>query len=168
MSFNPVELRLLDLAGHWESFRNNDSKRLLIWRAKENALRFYQCFLEIQKYESDYTVGDLFIVLDVPFQNSIQYSRALKESLADQYKASLEDLQQQEIAPDWRFDPGLYPDSASGFVQSFLAFGSHHHKSIGHLVAVFMPAEVSGHDDFAAWLTRALDRRLPERCVWSP
>jgi len=49
MPFNPVEQRLLDLAGHWETFQADPAKRLLIWQADENALRFYQCFFEVQK-----------------------------------------------------------------------------------------------------------------------
>ena len=163
MPFNPVEQRLLDLAAHWETFQADPGKRLLIWQADENSLRFYQCFFEVQKYETEYTVGSLFIVLDTPFLNAIQYSRELKESLAGQYQASLEDLKQQGISPDWQFNPEEYPDSASGFVQSLLSFGSSHHQNIGHLVAVLMPSDVTDNEAFSAWLTRVLAGRLPER-----
>jgi tetratricopeptide (TPR) repeat protein len=163
MVLNPVEYRLLDLASHWETFRENASKRLLVWQTDDNALRFFQCFFEAQKHETDYTVGDLFVVFDVPFQNTIQYSRALKESLAGQYEASREDLTQQGISPDWQFDPEQTPDSASGFVQSLSSFDSKHRENIGHLVAVFMPSEVANDDAFASWLTRVLVARIPEQ-----
>lgn len=163
MPLNPVEQRLLDLASHWEIFQADPAKRLLIWQANENALRFYQCFFEVQKYATEYTIGSLFIVFDSPFQNAIQYSRVLKESLAGQYQASLEDLKQQGISPDWQFNPEVYPDSAAGFVQSLLSFGSRHHETIGHLVAVFMPTEVIDSEAFAGWLSRILAGRLPER-----
>jgi len=163
MPFNPVEQRLLDLAGNWNTFRSDPVKRLLIWQAEENARRFYQCFFEIQKYETEYTVGDLFIVFDTPFQNAIQYSRVLKETLSGQYLASREDLKQQGISPDWKFNPEEYPNSTSGFVQSLLSFGSSHHKNIGYLVAVFMPTEVTDNEAFEAWLSRVLAGLLPER-----
>jgi tetratricopeptide (TPR) repeat protein len=163
MPFNPVEQRLLDLAGHWETFQADPAKRLLIWQADENALRFYQCFFEVQKYATDYTVGSLFIVFDTPFQNVIQYSRALKESLAGQYEASLEDLKQQGISPDWHFNQEEVPHSATGFVKSLLSFGSCHHEKIAHLVAVFMPRQVADNAAFSAWLSRILAKQIPER-----
>ena len=163
MVLNPVEHRLLDLASHWETFRKDASKRLLVWQADDNALRFFQCFFEVQKHETDYTVGDLFVVFDAPFQNAIQYSRALKESLAGQYDASREDLIQQGITPDWQFNPEEIPDSAAGFVQSLCSFDSKHYESIGHLVAVLMPSEVANDDAFASWLTRTLAAGIPER-----
>jgi tetratricopeptide (TPR) repeat protein len=163
MDFNPVEQRLLDLAGHWETFREDASKRLLVWQAEPNALRFYQCFFEVQKHETDYTVGDLFVVFGAPFENAMQYSRDLKKALAGQYEASRDDLIQQGITPDWQFSPEELPDSAAGFVHSLQSFGSKHYKRIGHLVAVLMPTDVADDDSFASWLTRALDARLPER-----
>ena len=163
MVLNPVEHRLLDLASHWETFRKDASKRLLVWQADDNALRFFQCFFEVQKHETDYTVGDLFIVFNTPFQNAIQYSRALKESLAGQYDASREDLTQQGITPDWQFNPEEIPDSAAGFVKSLCSFDLKHYESIGHLVAVLMPSEVANDDAFASWLTRTLAAGIPER-----
>ena len=160
---NPVEQRLMDLAGHWETFREDAAKRLLVWQADANALRFFQCFFEVQKHETDYTVGDLFIVFDVPFENTIQYSRELKKALAGQYEASREDLVQQGITPDWQFKPEELPDSVAGFVNSLRSFGSNHHESIGHLVVVLMPTEVSDNDSFASWLIRVINTQLPER-----
>ena len=163
MSHNPVERCLLKLCDHWSVFRSDPSKRLLIWQADANAIRFFQCFFEVQKHPTDYTVGDLFIVFDTPFQNTIQYSRELKESLAGQYEASRDDLIQQGIRPDWQFQPEAIPDSADGFVRSLKSFGSKHHERIGHLVAVLMPGDVADNDRFASWLTRILDTGCPER-----
>jgi hypothetical protein len=163
MALNPVERRLTSLRGHWEDFRADASKRLLVWQVPDNAVRLLQCFFEVQKHETDYTTGDLFIVFDAPFGNSIQYSRALKEVLAGQYEASREDLRQQGVAPDWKFAPAQFPDSASGFIQSLRSFGSKHHKRIGHLVAVLTPQSVVNEGAFVAWLSRALGAGIPER-----
>lgn len=160
---NPVEERLMWLADRWVSFREDPEKRLLIWRAEPNALRFFQCFFEVQKHETDYTVGDLFIVFDAPFDNALQYSRELKETLAGQYEASREDLVQQGIAPDWQFNPRDYPNSAAGFVSSMRSFGSQHHEHIGHLVAVLMPTLVADSDHLASWLLAVLKSNPPER-----
>jgi tetratricopeptide (TPR) repeat protein len=163
MGYNPVEHCLLKLCDRWSAFQSDTTKRLLVWQADPNALRFYQCFFEIQKHPSDFTVGDLFVVFDTPFEHAIQYSRELKKSLAGQYEASREDLVQQGIQPDWQFNPEAFPDSAAGFVRSLLSFGSKHHERIGHLVAALMPAEVANNDSFASWLTSALKTQYPER-----
>jgi len=161
MSFNPVERRLVELCHEWTSFRADESKRLLIWRAPDNAGRLLQCFFETQKYETDYTTGDLFIVFDAPFVHSIQYSRELKEALAGQYEASREQLNQQGISPDWESTPGQYPASATGFMRSLDSFRTTHNSQIGHVVAVLMPQSVADADAFAAWLTRALGTDVP-------
>jgi hypothetical protein len=165
MALNPVERRLLYLCDHWSRFTADPSKRLLVWQVQDNALRILQCFFEVQKHETEYSTRDLFIVFDAPFENSIQYSRALKEALAGQYDASREDLRQQGIAPDWTFTPGDVAHSARGFVEGLRSFGSRHHGAIGHLVAVLMPSNVSpdAHDAFGDWLARALENALPER-----
>jgi hypothetical protein len=164
MALNPVERRLVDLRDHWESFRADTSKRLLVWQVPDNAVRMLQCFFEAQKHEAAYTTGDLFIAFDTPFEHSIQYSRALKETLAGRYEASREELEQEGITPEWRFDPGYFPNSSKGFVASLSAFGSKHHRFIGHLVAVLMPSEIAGGGaGFVSWLSRALDAGIPER-----
>ena len=105
----------------------------------------------------------MFIVFDVAFDNSIQYSRELKEALVGQYAASRQDLKEEGIEPDWQANAGQFPDSAYGFIQSLRSFGSTHHKSIGHLVAVLIPQAVSSPVALSAWLMRALDAGIPER-----
>ncbi|CAN7746443.1 MULTISPECIES: hypothetical protein [unclassified Variovorax] len=163
MALNPVERRLVDLRQHWEAFRADQSKRLLVWEVPDSATRMLQCFFEAQKHESEYATGDLFVVFDAPFANSIQYARALKQALAGQYEASREALDAQGITADWQFDPQDYPDSASGFLGGLRSFGSGHHAHIGHLVAVLMPESVADDRAWASWLSRALDAGPPER-----
>ena len=163
MALNPVERRLADLCADWVAFRDDPAKRLLVWKVRDDAARLLQCFFEVQKHETPFTSSDLFIVFDVAFDNSIQYSRELKGALLGQYEASRQGLEEEGIEPDWRVSPGQFPDSAYGFIQSVRSFGSTHHKSIGHLVVVLTPPAVSGSDAFSAWLMRALDAGLPER-----
>ncbi|MDY0041230.1 MAG: hypothetical protein RBS57_13040 [Desulforhabdus sp.] len=126
-------------------------------------MRLLQCFFETQKYETDYSTNDLFIVFDAPFVHSIQYSRELKEALVGQYEASREQLREEAIASDWNFAAHALPDSATGFVRSLCSFGATHHGHIGHLAAVLMPQSVSDGRAFAAWLSRALTAGVPER-----
>ena len=163
MALNPVERRLVDLCGHWQAFQSDATRRLLIWEVPDNGVRLLQCFFEVQKHETSYTTGDLFIVFDTAFENSIQYSRALKVALAGQYDASETELKQQGISPDWKFNPDELPDSATGFVRSLRSFGAKHHKTIGHLVAVLMPQGIANDDAFASWLSRAMSGGIPER-----
>lgn len=165
MALNPVERRMLYLCNRWRAFTDDASKRLLIWQVQDNAVRIVQCFFEVQKHQTDYTTGDMFIVFDTPFENSIQYSRALKEMLVGRYQASRDDLKAEGITPDWAFDPAATPHSAAGFIEGLRSFGSYHHESIGHLVAVLSPSYMSSeaYDAFGDWLTRALAAGLPER-----
>jgi tetratricopeptide (TPR) repeat protein len=162
-AINPVERCLSDLVEHWQHFRAEPSKRLLIWQVPDNAGRMLQCFWEIQKHETPYSTGDLFVVFDTPFENSIQYSRNLKIALAGQHEISRDDLIQQGITPDWNFSPDSFPDSATGFLQALRSFGSNYHKNIDYLVAVFTPQTVTNNKAFTGWLSRTLNTNLPER-----
>jgi tetratricopeptide (TPR) repeat protein len=163
MPLNPVERRLVDLRNHWEQFRTDTSKRLLLWQAPDNATRLLHCFFEIQKHETEYTSDDLFIVFDSPFENSIQYSRAVKEALAGQYDASRQDLEREDISSDWRFAPEEHPDSARGFIHGLRSFASKYEGVVSHVVAVMMPSMVESDAAYCAWLLRALDAHIPER-----
>ena len=97
MPLNAVERRLLDLRYQWEDFADDPVPRLLVWTVPDAAMRLVRCFLEVQKHEGEYVTRDLFIVFDAPFENSIQYSRALKEALAGQYAASSDDLAREGL-----------------------------------------------------------------------
>jgi hypothetical protein len=163
MPLNAVGRRLLDLRYQWEAFADDRVPRLLVWTVPDAAMRLVRCFLEVQKHDGEYVTRDLFIVFDAPFENSIQYSRALKEALAGQYAASSDDLAQEGLESSWRADVAAFPDSAYGFIQALRSFGGTYHESIGHLVAVFAPASVSNAAHFACWLTRTLDAGVPER-----
>ncbi|MBX3305067.1 MAG: hypothetical protein KF751_03340 [Nitrospira sp.] len=162
MALNPVERRLVDLCHHWEAFRQDPSKRLLIWQVPDNAGRMLQCFFEAQKHETDYSAGGLFIVFDAPFENSIQYSRDLKTTLAGRYDASRELLSRQGIASNWQYDPQHAQDSAVGVLQSLCSFADTHQNDVGHLVAVLMPSRLGHIDGFIGWVQRILSSNIPE------
>lgn len=162
MALNPVERRLVELCHHWEAFRQDPSKRLLIWQVPDNAVRMLQCFFEAQKHETEYSAGGLFIVFDTPFENSIQYSRELKTTLAGRYDASRELLSRQGVAPSWQYDPLETQDSAVGVLQSFCSFADTHQKDIGHLVAVLMPSRMGHLDGFIGWVQRIVSLNIPE------
>jgi hypothetical protein len=163
MALNAVERRLLDLRHQWEQFADDPAPRLLLWTVPDAAMRLVRCFLEVQKHEGEYVTGDLFIVFDTPFENSIQYSRALKEALAGQHAASAGDLEREGLDPSWPVDVASFPDSAYGFIRALRSFGGAYHEAIGHLVGVLAPSSVANSRHFAAWLARALDAGLPER-----
>jgi hypothetical protein len=163
MPLNAVERRLVDLRHEWERFASDQKPRLLIWTVPDTAMRLVRCFLEVQKHEGEYVSGDLFIVFDTPFENSIQYSRALKDLLAGQHAASADDLEREGLDPSWPVDIASLPDTAYGFIKAMRSFGGTYHQAIGQLVAVFAPSSVARPRHFAAWLARALDAGLPER-----
>ena len=162
-TLNPVEQRLLHLCELWSQFTAAQGKRLLIWQVQENAVRIVHCFFEVQKHQTDYTTGDLFLVFDAPFENTLQYSKAVKAALRAQYEASREDLKQEGLQDDWSFQPDHAPDTAAGALEALRSFGSKYHQAIGRLVAVFTPSTIADEQRFCTWLLQALERPLPER-----
>src|SRR5262249_29105601 len=140
MPLNAVERRLLDLRHDWERFTADPTPRLLVWTVPDAAMRLVRGFLEAQKHEGEYVTQDLFIVFDTPFGNSIPYSRALKEQLAEQPAASADGLEREGLDPSWPVAMASFPDSAYGFMRAVRSMGGTYHKAIGHLVAVLAPA----------------------------
>jgi tetratricopeptide (TPR) repeat protein len=163
MALNAVERRLVDLRHSWESFTADPAPRLLVWTVPDAAMRLVRAFLEAQKHEGEYVTHDLFIVFDAPFENSIQYSRALKEQLAGRHAASADDLEHEGLDPSWPVAMASFPDSAYGFMRAVRSLGGTYHKAIGHLVPVLAPSSVASPRHFAAWLARALEGGQPER-----
>src|SRR3974377_1960971 len=104
MQLNAVERRLLDLRYEWEAFAEERAPRLLIWAVPDATMRLVRCFLEMQNTEGGDVSRDLFIFFDTPFENSIQYSRNLKEALAGQYAATSDDLEREGLGVAWRAD----------------------------------------------------------------
>lgn len=158
---NPVERRLVELLQCWEEFLSDPQKRLLLWQVPDNAPRMLECFFEVQRHPAAYASGDTFITFDAPFEHSIAYSRALKQTLAGQYAASHEELQRAGQQPDWAFEPDGMPDTATAFVQALASLAGHH-PVFGHLVAVLMPVRVDSEEAWAAWVARALQAGVPE------
>lgn len=148
MALNPVERRLAELSNHWLAFREDEAKRLLVWRVKADAASTVQCFFEVQKLDLPYATQDLFVVLSSPFTNAVAYAAALKAELAQQYAASKAQLAEQGIATSWQYSPSASADTPAAILAALHSFGSAHHAHIGHLVAVLKPREVA---DVQAW-----------------
>lgn len=169
MAINPVQRRLAELLQHWQAFVDQPDKRLLLWQVPDGGRRLLDAFLEMQRHApaGDATSGvngvsgDTFVVFDAPFEQSIAYSRALKEALAGQYAASHDELRQAGQTPDWRFEPDEVPDTAAAFMRALAALAGHH-PVFGQLVAVLSPASVTDDEAWAAWVTRALDAGVPD------
>jgi hypothetical protein len=159
MALNPVEQRLVELQERWLGFVARPDDRLLLWQVPDNARRLLHAFFEVQRHDlpggAPYVGTDTFIVFDEPFENSIQYARALKAGLAGRYAASGDSFQPLGVEPDWPFSPAQVPDTAAAWVQALNALAEHH-PQLQHLVAVLMPATVADEPARLAWLQRAL------------
>ena len=162
MGLNPVERRLAYLCGEWTDFRDDSSRRLLLWQVPGNGMRMVECFVEAQKHETPYTSGDLFIVFKAPFVHGMQYARALKEELAGQYNASRDDLSRQGLSADWPFDPAGTPDSAPGFGGALASLQNRYRQAIPHVAAVLLPPSITSAASFVEWVRRLLASGLPE------
>lgn len=164
MNLNPVERRLVLLNQHWQDFRADTTRRLLVWQVPDNAARLAEGYIEAQKHDHpDYTSGDLFLLFKTPFVYGLRYARDLKEALRGQYDASLSELGQQGLPTDWPFRPEAVPDTAAAFAEAVRSFGSHYHRSIGHLVIVLMPGSIAHPASWEAWMEELFATHLPER-----
>jgi hypothetical protein len=166
MELNAVERRLVDVQHHWQEFLTDENKRLLLWQIPDGANRLMEAFFEAQQHDGvqdkPYGCAETFVVFDTPFDNSVSYSRALKQALAGQYEASQEALEEAGRAADWPFSAESLPDSAAGFVEGLNSLARHHRDVLGRLVAVMLPISVTAEPAWVDWLDRALDADLDE------
>jgi tetratricopeptide (TPR) repeat protein len=162
VALNPVERQIALLAEHWRAFRDESGRPALVWRAPADAGRLIQCFFETQKLDLPYVTGDLFILVEPPFENSIQYARDVKTSLAGQYAASRDNFAQQGISTTWHGDPARTPDTPAGVVGFLRDFAAAVVPSGVRVVLVPEPKGVADEAAFAAWLRRLLDAGWPE------
>jgi tetratricopeptide (TPR) repeat protein len=161
MELNAVERRLVDVQHHWQDFLADENKRLLLWQIPDGANRLLEAFFEAQQHDGvqdkPYGCAETFVVFDTPFDNSVSYSRALKQALAGQYDASQEALAEVGREADWQFQAESLPDSAAGFVEGLNSLARHHRDVLGLLVAVILPSSVTAEPAWVDWLGRALD-----------
>lgn len=165
-ALNPVERRLMQMAGAWQDFRADGEARLLLWQVPESGLRVAECFVEVQKYELPYAMGDVFLLFKQSFVHGLQYSRELKVALRGIYDASGDDLSAQGLPADWEFDPAITPDTASSFAGAVRSFGSKYHRSMApeaHLCIALWPPNVAHGPSFVRWIRQLLDDGLPPR-----
>jgi tetratricopeptide (TPR) repeat protein len=166
MELNAVERRLIDIQHHWQDFLADANKRLLLWQIPDGANRLLEAFFEAQQHDGvqdkPYGCAETFVVFDTPFDNSISYSRALKQALAGQYAASQDALEEVGRAADWPYSAESLPDSAAGFVEGLNSLARHHRDVLGKLVAVILPTTVTAEPAWVDWLGRALDAELDE------
>lgn len=156
MSKSPVEKRLEQLRDLWLEASEQPSLRLAVWRVPDNAKRMLAAFFEAQQHPGEWNTPDAFLRLDVAFETSWGYSRALKQTLAAGYEENRDALQDQGIAPDWVADSQEYPDTAAGFVALLSSFAEHYHAHWRHVVVVLEPQRVASPEAFEAWLDAAM------------
>lgn len=162
MAMNPVEQRIATMSTNWLDFRDDKSKRILVWQVQEDALSMVDAFVEMQKEQTDFSTGDTFLLFKTPCQYSLQYSNALKTELKGKFDASRDQLPDEGLEADWDFQPERIPDNAEGFVHSLLSFGSKYHQAIGHLVPILAPA-ITETKTYNSWLIDLLKQNLPEK-----
>lgn len=156
MSKSPVEKRLEQLRDLWLEASENASLRLAIWRAPDNARRMLSAFFEAQQHPGEWNTPDAFLRLDVPFETSWDYSRALKRTLVTGFEENRQTLKDQGIEPDWPAASQQQADTAAGFMTLLNSFAEHYRDHWRHVVVVLEPERVTSAEAFEAWLGAAL------------
>ncbi|AIY42717.1 hypothetical protein LT85_3559 [Collimonas arenae] len=159
MAKNPVEKRVDTLRDLWLENTQDPRVRILVWRIPANADRMLQAFFEMQQHPGDWTTPDLFLRFDVAFDTGFGYSRALRQSLAENYIDSKDSLREQGVTADWSVAQVVQHDSASGTMAMLASFAQYHKAQLAHLryvAAVLAPHPVSSQSAWEAWLDAAL------------
>ncbi|PFH08283.1 hypothetical protein BCF11_0636 [Collimonas sp. PA-H2] len=159
MAKNPVEKRVATLRDLWLEHTQDPRMRVLVWRIPANADRMLQAFFEIQQHPGDWTTPDLFLRFDAAFETSFGYSRALRQSLVQNYIDSKDSLHEQGVTTDWSVTQTPQHDSAAGVMTTLASFASYHHAQLEHLryvAAVLAPHPVTSQEAWEAWLDAAL------------
>ncbi|MEO6919030.1 MAG: hypothetical protein ABI171_08475 [Collimonas sp.] len=159
MAKNPVEKRVDTLRDLWLENTQDPRVRVLVWRIPANADRMLQAFFEMQQHPGDWTTPDLFLRFEAAFDTGFGYSRALRQSLADDYIDSKDSLREQGVTVDWSVAQTPQHDSASGVMVTLASFTQYHKAQLAHLryvAAVLAPHPVSNQAAWEAWLDAAL------------
>ncbi|WP_211445066.1 hypothetical protein [Collimonas humicola] len=159
MAKNPVEKRVATLRDLWLEHTQDPRMRVLVWRIPANADRMLQAFFEIQQHPGDWTTPDLFLRFDAAFDTSFGYSRALRQSLAENYIDSKDSLREQGVSTDWSVAQTPQHDSAAGVMATLASFARYHQAQLEHLryvAAVLAPHPVTSQEAWEAWLDAAL------------
>jgi hypothetical protein len=160
---NAVERRLDVLQAHWDHFAVLPDARLLIWQVDGDDAQMVEVFLEVQRHGAG-EVPDLFIRLQVPFEQPGAYGRALVEEFSAQYEEARTGLAGDSVPTDW-VCPGLRPgeDDVAAFVRCCASFRTHYKAlAVTHLAVALTPKQVNDAGGWREWLRRLVRAGLPK------
>lgn len=144
------------LADQWAAFAADPAARLLRWCVKESDLSLLDAFFELQQESTEFSVPDLFLKFETPFENGAQYAQALVSTLGEHYTASVEELSGAGFAADWC----PFAGDGGDFVANLHSLREYHADTIDHVAAVLTPPAVT--PGLAQWLKTLLAAPIPE------
>ncbi|WP_277183576.1 hypothetical protein [Caballeronia sp. BR00000012568055] len=132
---------------------------MIVLRIPDNADRLLDAFFAVQAESTEWDTPDLFIRFDQPFDTSFGYSRALCDSLLEQYRDTFDD---DASGATWPINNVPRHDSAAGFLRILNSFAVHHSEQFRYVAAVFQPHPVSVSAAWEGWLETALKSPIPK------
>lgn len=154
---NPVERRIEILQQMWWE-KSTQHTKVFVWDMDDDAENFIHAFTALQQHETEFTTPDLFIKFRSPFDTQFGYSRALRNELLENYRASKDELIKQQIATDWKYPPQADCDSVDGLLACLGSFADYYQVHFRYLVVVLSPDFVNLQSSFLQWMQQAIQR----------
>lgn len=156
---NAVTTRLDKLHHQWTQFVEDETARLLVWRAADGEQTMIDVFVDQEGDAELATTPDLFLQLRSSFAHERAHGYALAGELVAQYEQLI--AEDAELAADAWVAPRL--DSSRDDVQLLLrvlaSFREHHLRSASSAkLAVWLaPDQVSSPEAYGTWLARLIE-----------
>jgi tetratricopeptide (TPR) repeat protein len=152
MKHNPVMQRIGTLTRHWGTFTANPEARILRWCLKTDSARMLDAFLAWHT-EEDSELADLFIVLPVPFEDSVTYAHQLVQHVADEFQAADEELKSMELPFGWLpAESTGQLESCQDLIATSVSLHMHFGGLVEHIALVMMPPVISNREEWMNWL----------------
>ena len=158
---NAIERRIDYLAGLWNQFAEDSTPRLMRWVGDPDELKMVNILFDLQEEENG-ELPDMFIRLEVPFQDESRYAFELIEAFVAGIDASREEIADAGLSPNWT--PPSLPtnDGYKALLSVCQSFYDYYQDIMERLVLVLAPENVNDGEAFQRWLLLMVRSGLPE------
>ncbi|MEZ6062401.1 MAG: hypothetical protein R3C19_18820 [Planctomycetaceae bacterium] len=172
---NPVQQRFQKLEDFWNDFAQHPDARILRWIADRDTARMLDLFVELQNEEVS-SIPDLFVRMEVPFDDAGSYAASLIRSLVEQFEAVRESLRDDGMNVDWsaphrsaqhrsaphRSAPHRSEQAGtSELIATLASFRDFYQSIMQHLAIVLVPAAISLRSAWQQWLMSLAAQPIP-------
>jgi tetratricopeptide (TPR) repeat protein len=158
---NPIEQRLDKVGKYWDEFFIAPQARLLRWLVNHDDRQMVELFNQLQTEEVG-EAPDLFIRLETPFKDPLNYSIDLTRELQRQYEEVRSELATMDVPNQW-IAPNPHPrePAIATFLQCCQSFQEYYRDLAANLALILVPTKVSSEQEWQNWLWSLLQCNPP-------